>query len=312
MAHAVGVLLRWDHGASGQEHQLGRAERADRQRVSMKTDVSELVVERPSASTIRDIARIVASLNDELEYITFSGKGSALREILDGCAGGDVRVGDRDGLRIAIGPRRAGGLSPVVPVHSVSSPSMADGGRVVLPESGDSSIHPQEDIKETDELMLKRAEQLGVDPNELTTLVREIYEKERCEHIRHLLALAYQHHLERPNKVGRGYVEVRTADSPDLGRFQYLDNGRGRGGAHYFRILTPEKKAELTHLAAVEGFSVLAAGDTYLSISLERPDIEADVEFTECVLSTVFGIPLTKVVAVEEVIGREIACSWIA
>jgi hypothetical protein len=160
--------------------------------------------------------------------------------------------------------------------------------------------------------MLKRAEELGVDPDELTNLVRQINEEERCIHIRHLLALAYQHHLERPNKTSRGYVEIRTVDSPDLGRYHYLDNGRGRGGAHYLRGLTPEKKAILAHLAAVGGFSVLAEGEAYLSISLERPDIETDVEFTERVLSSAFGIPLTKVIAIEEVIGREIACSWIA
>lgn len=322
MAKAVGVLLRWDHGTSGGNHQSGRWDGSDEQRDSMKSDISELVIERPSAATIRDIARIVSGRRVELDTVRLTGDPPTLRQILGRWSDGDVRMIDAqsneaaaaqesDGeIQVTFGPSGSSQPNGSPRRTSDSSIPVANGGDVVTPHLGGDSLPGRDDYPTTDDWVADTAERIGIGSDSLIEIAATVNEGERAAQIRHLLELAFEQHLDRPNKGGRGYVEIRTAGS-SVGHYHYLDNGRGRGGAHYFRGLTPDMKETIRRIAIEEHLAVLVEGEAYLSVSFERQDIVEDVRFVELILLSAFESTLADIVAIEEFVGREVACSWI-
>ncbi len=293
----------------------------------MSQGVGELVIERPTAATIRDLARIVSGRRVQLESVRLVGDAPTLQEVLVTCADGDMRlIGDDDHevassdtesigvpteLRISIGPAGDSHRTPAPPGSGSSTSPVANGGTLADPLEGEHLL-PGEDHPTTADWVAETAERIGIDSDSLVEIATTVHEQERSAQLRRSLELAFEHHLERADKRGRGYVEIRTANSPGPGQYHYLDNGKGRGGAHYFRGLTPAMKTDIRQLSTAENLTVLAEGEAYISVSYEQFDVAADVGFVERVISDVFDGSLSDIVAVEEVIGREVTCSWIA
>jgi hypothetical protein len=241
----------------------------------MSQGVGELVFERPTAATIRDLARIVSGRRVQLESVRLVGDAPTLQEVLVRCADGDMQfVGDENhevatsdtestgvptGLRISIGAARVSHRTPAPSGSGSSTPPVANGGTLADPLGGDHHTSG-EDHPTTADRVAETAERIGTDSDSLVEIATTVHEQERSAQIRRSLELALEHHLERANKRGRGYVEIRMAGSPGPGQYHYLDNGKGRGGAHYFRGLTPEMMAIIRHLATAENLSVLAEG----------------------------------------------------
>lgn len=290
----------------------------------MTSDVSELVVEHPSASTIRDIARVVSGRAVELERILLTGDTSTIRDILDKCSEGDVKLADDqdsnsnstreqvDRLRFSIGSATDINQDPPSPKTLSTTPPVANGGSAVYPRIETGSLPDRTGFATTGEWVDVVAEQVGIESESLLEIATWVNEEERTSQIKHLLELAFQHHLNRPKKGGRGYVEIRASNQSFVGHYHYMDNGRGRGGAHYFRGVTSSVKEVIRRIALEEKLIVLSEGESYVSVSFERVDVEADVRFVELIMQSVFDLSLGDIVAIEEYVGREVACTWIS
>lgn len=132
-----------------------------------------------------------------------------------------------------------------------------------------------------------------------------------AERTRQRLKRAFDHHLHRVVKGETALVAVRIATPTPTGTYRYLDNGSDRGGAHYFRDLTPQTKAEIISCASAAGLTVLIDGPEYVSVSFETEAVEEDVQFVESVLVNGFDVTVADIISIEEVIDYEESREWL-
>lgn len=131
------------------------------------------------------------------------------------------------------------------------------------------------------------------------------------ERTRHRLKRAFDHHLHRVVKGETSHVVVRVATPLSTGTYRYLDNGSDQGGAHYFRGLTPQTKADIISCASAAGLTVLIEGTGSVSVSFETKAVEDDIRFVEMVLVNVFDTTFAEIISIEEVIDSEKSREWL-
>lgn len=252
-------------------------------------ELEELVIEEPTEEMIRDLATTLGERDADVRSVHLVAEESTLMEIIVECVDKSIKlIGSSDQ---SIKPQSKSFTAPstvaqedreVLRIGNGSGPRTDGGGSGVAASNPVSRGHP--------------------------LASGSIDDRQICR----LLELAFESHLEREPQADCAHIEIRMSDSVSVGQYRYLNNGSGRGGAHYLRDLSPQMKTRASWLASCNGLTVLSEGSSSLSVSFEKPSTAADVRFVEQILVEVFGGSISDIAGITEVVDRDTTRDWLS
>lgn len=294
----------------------------------MTTDAIELIIKPPTSASIRDLGRLISESKSELEAVHLVGDSATMGELLATYLGRRIRIsgetaqevsdlnqaaeGPTGPVRVSVEREEGDQLEPT-PTSNTDSQAAVDGGRVATDPP---AIIPTEgpplrgDYIAADDWVSDTARYLEVEFDALAEVAIDLISHTRATMKCDNLELAFSNHLDRETKGEDSFVEIRFKRPVRGFQYRYLDNGRGRGGAHYLQDLEPRIKEDIRRLALAAGMTVFAEGDTFLSVGLERTDVKADIQFADRIMTDVFGGSLSDIRWIFEVIDREPVYDW--
>lgn len=294
----------------------------------MTTDTIELVIDATSSATIHDLVRLISESKSKLEAVHLVGDSATIGELLATYLGRRIRISGETAqkvsdlnqaaeeptgsVRVSVEQEEADHLEPP-PSSNTDSQAAVDGGRVATgPPARNYADGPplRGDYIAADDWVADTARYLGVEFDALAEVAIDLISHTRATMKRDNLELAFSNHLDRETKGEDSFVEIRFKRPVRGFQYRYLDNGRGRGGAHYLQDLDPRIKEDIRRLAVAAGMTVFAEGDTFLSVGLVRTEVKADIQFADQIMVDVFGGSLSDIRWIFEVVDREPVYDW--